>query len=139
MIPRGHWEMTTLSVQHGNNVLLPNAAGETGIKYNKVFTRPLPVHGKKKDDRCMGIFHEFTPELADCILWVAVEDAPDQRERNNEDLECQEEARLVREDYIKAKGLEKAKKELVRAYMFYDMYNTEACWKGSPTIVTEKN
>lgn len=130
--------MTTLSVQRGNNISLSNAAGEAGIKYNKVFTRPLPVHGKKKDDCRRGIFHEFTPELADCILRVAVEDAPEQRERNNEDLERQEEARLKKEDYIKAKGMEKAKKELVRAYMFYDMYNTEACWKGSPTVVTEK-
>ena len=34
--------------------------------------------------------------------------------------------------------MEKAKKELVEAYMFYDMYYTEACWKGSPTVVIAK-
>ena len=86
----------------------------------------------------MGIFHEFTPELAYCILCVAVEDAPEQRKRNNEDLERQEKARMEKEDYIKAKGMEKAKKELVEAYMFYDMYFSDACWKGNPTAVTAK-
>ena len=34
--------------------------------------------------------------------------------------------------------MEKAKKELGMAYMFYDMYNTEAFWKGSLTAVTAK-
>ena len=101
--------MTANSVQRGNNILLSNAAGEAGIKYNKVFVRPQPVHGKKKDYCRMGIFHVFTPELADCILRVAVEDKPENRKRNNGDLERQEEARMKKEDYIKAKGYGESK------------------------------
>ena len=75
--------ITTLHIQRANNILVPNAAGEASIKYNKVSKRVIPVHGKEKGDQSIGIFHQFTPELADCILRVAVDDAPEQRERNN--------------------------------------------------------
>ena len=130
--------MTTRNVQRGNNVLLSNAAEEAGINFNNAFKRPLPVHGKEKGDRSQGIFHEFSPELIDAILIAGVENAPSTRVRNNEDLERQEASRLRKEEFAKRKGMEKAKKELVRAYMYYDMWKTEACWKGDPTVVAQK-
>ena len=34
------------------------------------------------------------------------------------------------------KNLDKGKKSLVKAIMYHEMYNSEACWKGDSKIVT---
>ena len=34
------------------------------------------------------------------------------------------------------KNLDKSKKSLVKAMMYHEMYNSEACWKGDSNIVT---
>ena len=34
------------------------------------------------------------------------------------------------------KNLDKSKKSLVKAMMYHEMYNSEACWKGDSKIVT---
>ena len=34
------------------------------------------------------------------------------------------------------KNLDKSKKSLVKAMMYHEMYNSEACWKGASKIVT---
>jgi hypothetical protein len=54
---------------------------------------------------------------------------------SRDDLDKQQEATRKKEEMIEKKSLEKAKKDLVEASYYWEMYHSDVCWKGKQTIV----
>ena len=54
---------------------------------------------------------------------------------NRDDLDRQREAKRKKEEMIEKKSLDKAKEELVEASYYWEMYNSDVCWKGQQSIV----
>jgi hypothetical protein len=73
--------------------------------------------------------------MCKCLLTVAIEDAPVTISINRDDLDKQREAKRKKEEMIKKKSLEKAKKCLVEASYYWEIYHSDVCWKGKHSIV----
>ena len=82
-----------------------------------------------------GIFHILSTEACEAIITVDIEDAPVSRATNRAGLERVDQAKLDREEFIVNKNLDKSNKSLVKATMYHEIYNSEACWKGDSKIV----
>ena len=54
---------------------------------------------------------------------------------NRDDLDRQREAKRKKEEMIEKKSLDKTKEELVEASYYWEMYNSDVCWKGQQSIV----
>ena len=50
-------------------------------------------------------------------------------------MDRQREAKRKKEEMIEKKSLDKAKEELVEASYYWEMYNSDVCWKGQQSIV----
>ena len=81
------------------------------------------------------MFHQFDPEMRECLLTMAIEDAHVTIATNRDDLDRQREAKRKKEEMIEKKSLDKAKEELVEASYYWEMYNSDVCWKGQQSIV----
>jgi hypothetical protein len=88
-------------------------------------------------NKTKGIFHQFDPKMRECLLTVAIEDAPTTISTNIDDLDKQQEAKRKKEEMIKKKSLDKAKEDLMEASYYWDMFHSEVCWKGKLSIVTK--
>mgnify|MGYP006196441921 FL=1 len=73
--------------------------------------------------------------MRECLLTVAIEDAPQTVSVNREELDNQREAKRKKEEMIKKKSLEKAEEALIEASYYWDMYFSDVCWKGKQSIV----
>jgi hypothetical protein len=81
------------------------------------------------------MFCQFERKMRECLLTMAIEDAPDTISVNRDDLDKQREAKRKKEEMIEKKSLEKAKEDLVEASYYWEMYHSEVCWKGKQSIV----
>jgi hypothetical protein len=109
---------------------LTNAAAVSNAKTNGYFR-----WFSKNGNTITGMFHQFDPKMRECLLMVAIEDAPETISGNRDDLDKQQEAKRKKEEMIKKKSLEKAKEDLVEASYYWEMYHSEVCWKGRVCIV----
>jgi hypothetical protein len=66
---------------------------------------------------------------------VAIEDAPQTVSVNREELDNQREAKRKKEEMIEKKNLAKAEETLIEASYYWEMYFSDACWKGKQSIV----
>ncbi len=74
-----------------------------------------------------GMFHQFKQRMCECLLTVAIEDAPVTISINRDDLDKQREAKRKKEEMIEKKSLEKAKGGLVEASYYWEMYHSDVC------------
>ena len=123
----------TYQVQRYGRINLASAGAISDARRNAFLYRPV----SKKDKQAKGIFHGLHLILRDCIVQVAMQDAPKTRAANNEALELQQLAKQAREELKKEKNMEKATEQFIEALYYYRMYYSEACWKGSVTRVTQ--
>ncbi len=65
--------------------------------------------------------------MRECLLMVAIEDAPETISSNRDNLNKQQEAKRKKEETIEKKSLEKAKEALVEASYYWEMYHSEVC------------
>ena len=87
------------------------------------------------------MFHQFERRMRECLLTVAIEDAPQTVSVNREELDNQREANRKKEEMIKKKSLEKAEETLIEASYYWDIYFgmsvgkankvlSRQCWHG---------
>ncbi len=88
-------------------------------------------------NKTKGMFHQFDREMRECLLTVAIEDAPVTISTNRDDLDKQQEVKRKKEELIEKKSLDKAKEDLVKASYYREMFHSEVCWKGKPSVVTD--
>jgi hypothetical protein len=50
-----------------------------------------------KQNACRGLFHDIDEAIQECIVSIAIEDAPRTRQRHIKDLEQQATARIIKE------------------------------------------
>lgn len=124
----------TGNIQRYGRINLFSSAAITTAKRTKIFQR----NDDSKGGRRLGFFHQFGKEVQEAIVSVAMQDAPKTRQRNNKDLEVQAKARKLKDDLAKEKSLEKASEEYIDAVYYHRMYNSDACWKGEPRVVTNE-
>jgi hypothetical protein len=74
-----------------------------------------------------GMFHQFHPKMRECLLMVAIEDAPETISSNRDNLDKQQEAKRKKEEMIEKKSLERAKEDFVEASYYWEMYHSEVC------------
>ena len=53
------------------------------------------------------------------------------------DIEKQQKARLVKAELNKEKAFEKVSNKMLDDVMLFRLYESDACWKGNPTVVTK--
>jgi hypothetical protein len=123
---------TTANIQRYGRINLSNAAAISDAKRNKYFARPAKKNG------CRGLFHDIDEAIQECIVSIAIKDAPRTRERHIEELEQQATARRMKEEIIKEKGLQKSMEEHIDAQYYHRMWNSDACWKDDPKNVTKE-
>jgi hypothetical protein len=123
---------TTHQLQKYGCIGISNAAAISDAKTNGYFRRFSVDKNKTK-----GMFHQFDREMRDCLLTVAIEDAPVTISTNRDDLDKQREAKRKKEEMIEKKSLDKAKEDLVEASYYWEMFHSEVCWKGKPSVVTK--
>ncbi len=121
---------TTHQLQKYGHIGIANAAAISNAKTNDYFRR-FSASGKNTK----GMFHQFDPNMRECLLTVAIEDAPVTIATKRDDLDRQREAKRKKEEMIEKKSLDKAKEELVEASYYWEMYNSDVCWKGQQRIV----
>ena len=68
---------------------------------------------------------------------MAIEDAPVIIFTIRNNLDKQREAKRKKEEMIEKKSLDKAKEDLVKASYYWEMFNSELCWKGKQSVVTK--
>jgi hypothetical protein len=125
--------MVTGNIQRYGRINLASAAAVANAKRSKLFQRR-----DANSNRSLGFFHQFEKKVQEAIVSVAMQDAPKTRIRNNEALELQAKARKEKEDVLREKGLEKASEEYIDAVYYHRMYNSYACWKNDPKVVTKE-
>ena len=76
-----------------------------------------------------GFFHGLPDELHITILMVAMEDAPEKRQSNNNDLNPQRTMQQTKAELTREKGFEHAKDELIQALIYHMMWSSAAFWK----------
>jgi hypothetical protein len=86
---------TTHQLQKYGRIGIANAAAVSDAKTNGYFCR-FSVNGNKMK----GIFHQFDPKMRECLLTVAIEDAPATISTNRDDLDKQREAKRKKEEMI---------------------------------------
>jgi hypothetical protein len=99
---------TTHQLQKYGRIGIANAAAVSNVKTNGYFRR-FSVNGNKTK----GMFHQFYPKMRECLLMVAIEDAPATLSTNRDDLDKQQEAKSKKEKMIEKKSLDKAKEDLI--------------------------
>ena len=85
---------------------------------------------KKKKERKQGLFWCFPPEVMHAIIQSAIEEAPEQGKRNNEELEAQRRAEEEKEQLIRELNLHNATEAYIDAIYYYKMYHSATCLKG---------
>ncbi len=121
---------TTHQLQKYGRIGIINAAAVSDAKTNGYFSQFSTSGNTTK-----GMFHQFKQRICECLLTVAIEDAPVTISINRDDLDKQQEVKRKKEEMIKKKSLEKAKKGLAKASYYWEMYHSDVCWKGKHSIV----
>jgi hypothetical protein len=67
---------------------------------------------------------------------IAIEDAARTRQHHIEELEQQATVRRIKEEIMMEKALEKSMDEYINAQYYHQVWNSDACWKDNPKIVT---
>jgi hypothetical protein len=93
---------------------------------------------KKKNNKSLGIFHQFDDAIQEGIILTAMNDAPETRQHNIDDLEHQAKARRIKEELIKEHNLERAKEEYIDVLYYHWMYDFPACWKNDVRVVSNE-
>ena len=122
---------TTHQLQKYGRIGISNAAAVSDAKTNGYFRRFTSQNSRKTK----GMFHQFERRIRECLLTVAIEDAPQTVSVNREELDNQREAKRKKEEMIEKKSLGKAEEALVEASYYWDMYFSDVCWKGKQSIV----
>ena len=81
--------------------------------------------------------HRFCSEMQYCFIDIGIADASEQDTVNTEALNAQRRAKREMEKLMEEKGLKKAQLKLVYAIYCYQMFNSDACVKGDPKLVTK--
>ena len=123
---------TTHQLQQYGQIGITNAAAVSDAKTNGYFRRFTCQSGRTETK---GMFHQFERRMRECLLTVAIEDAPQTVSVNREELDNQREAKRKKEEMIEKKSLEKAEEALIEASYYWDMYFSDVCWKGKQSIV----
>ncbi len=89
---------TTHQLQNFVRVGLTNAAAVSDAKTNGYFCC-FSANG----NTTKGVFHQFDPKMHECLLMVAVDDAPDTISVNRDDLDKQWEAKRKNDKMIEKK------------------------------------
>jgi hypothetical protein len=121
---------TTHQLQKYGRIRLTNAAAVSNAKTKGYF-----CWFSRNGNTTKGMFHQFDPNMRECLLMVAIEDAPETISVNRDDLDKQREAKRKKKKMIKKKSLERAKEDLVEASYYWEMYHSDVCWKGKQSIV----
>ena len=88
-----------------------------------------------------GLYHGLPKELQITLMLMCMEDAPETRARNNEDLERARAWRVLKEEKAKEEGLADLGDEFIESLIYHKMWDSDACWKtvGAVTEGLRKN
>ena len=85
---------------------------------------------KKKLKREAGLFHDFPEAVQVAIIQSAIDDAAEQRKRNNDELEAQRKAKEGKEKLLHELNLHNTTEAHIDAIYYYKMYHSRACLKN---------
>jgi hypothetical protein len=125
----------TSNVQRYGRIHLSSAGAVSDTKRNKLLSRGK---GSKDGESSRGLFHELDDVIREAIVLVALKDAPKTRKRHSDELESHARARRVREELIRERNDKKMTEDYIDALYYHKMYNSDACWRGSPGIVSRE-
>ena len=127
----------TQQIQKYGRINIKAAAATSDVGRNGYLRRI--AKGKKKGKNVKkkgrGLFHQYSTQLQHCIVLMAMQDAPETRKLNTEELDKQRECKRNKEEMMKRKGMEEATEAAIDASYYYDMWSSDACWKGDTRAV----
>ena len=106
----------TAQIQRYGRIGLSHAAAVSDLKRNAFFHR---LTNSKKEDKPLGIFHQFDQRLQEAIILTAMRDAPAAHKINREALDQQAAARHAKETLAKEKNLATATDEYIEGVTLF--------------------
>lgn len=126
---------STVGLRTCGTARLDYMAAEGQTRSNNDFGRcpELYVTGKsaksKTIEYILGTFHTWPEELQQSIVQAGKEQAPQMRQRFNEALAAQEEARRLKEEIRLRHRLDATREEYIVAIYFWEQYHSPRCWR----------
>lgn len=122
---------TTQQIQKYGRINVYAASAIADMRRNAFMLRP-----SGSGEEAPGLFHQFSNTLQEAIIKVAMFDAPETRKNNNSNIQKQQRAKRKKKELLKQLGMKKAQEAYIDAIYYHRMYDSEACWKGNPKVVT---
>ena len=113
----------THQLQKFGRIGINRAAAINDLRRNNWLSRGTEGE-KTKQKQKKGLFWLLPQEVQDAIIQSAIEDAPDQRKRNNEELEAQRKAKEQKEQLVRELNLHNATEAYIDAIYYYKMYHS---------------
>ena len=88
-----------------------------------------PKRGSKARLESTGIFHTISVEMREALVTMAARDFNAEASVDRADLASQRAERQRKEELACEKGREKASEGYIDALYYYEMWNSDACWK----------
>ncbi len=74
-----------------------------------------------------GLFHDIDEAIQECIISIAIKDAPHTCQQHIVELEQQATAWRIKEEIMKEKALQKSMEENIDRQYYYRMWDLLAC------------
>ena len=88
-----------------------------------------PTTKKQMEVYQQVLFHGLPDELQITLVMVAMEDGPEKRQSNNNDLNRQHTMQHMEADLTQEKGFEHAEDEFIEALIYHRMWSSASLWK----------
>ena len=113
----------TYQLQQFGRIGIKHFAAINDLRRNNWLNRGTEGEKTKKKQK-KGLFWLLPQEVQDAIIQSAIEDAPEQRKRNNEELEAQRKAKKAKEDLVREINLHNATEAYIDAIYYHKMYHS---------------
>ena len=128
---------TTRELHVSGRISFGHASGVAMARRNKDFWRGAGKLEKRKTKdkgtkaklEGSGLFHTLSLEMREALLTMAQRDCNSEARIDRADLAAQRAARQRKEELAGEQGREKASESYIDALYYYEMWDSEACWK----------
>ena len=126
---------TTRQLQCFGRVSLGNAGGMGQVQANADMKRIIKDGKNTKGiGEKQGLFHMLSQQMKNSLLIMAEQDRDKVRKYDATALEQQRAAKEKKEQLLIKRGFEKASEAYIDGIYYYEMFNSQACWRTSAEV-----
>ena len=93
-----------------------------------------PTTKKQMEGNKQGFIRGLPDELHITLVMVAMEDAPENQQSNNNDMNRQRTMRQMKDEFTREKGFKHAKDEFIEALIYHMIWSSGVFWKNISAV-----